>query len=508
MHGPFRSESGVAGFSRGNLFSVLLAGSGYLSLLLGCFSSAAWAQSPGTQAESQRIEALLGEHERVRHAHTEDFFFTWGHRDKIEFLLNHPPLESCEYDQQRLRTFAEWRVAQVGGPVLAAQDPEDRQQILEAAEDLLAMDPVRLTTILAAGWPGDFGGDADEYDAIDETDSADEDSDEIAIDVNPHEPDHPLLELARATAMALLAYPDLDDHWFDFAEFEGVGGGDYLEFLDTLREDYIEDSRDDLEESAEHREAQRQLDDLLASHPGELSAALQQQVAALEATLEATIELTPVQEARLAGELAGFLMADLPGAAAHPLGPGIYWSADPLRWLGSFHDFDHAGMVCDFRGRGAPGLMITDLAEPEVRAGLENDVFLPPNPGPFLSLNGTNNLVAPEAYELATHRLFLVTAIGVNVQTQAPERVFVDRCAIDYGGHLCRWFRVSDLTCQQANQLANSATLPIMQPFFQETDPLGVELNELTVRCGEIDLYDFELQLEPEPEPGGGAAGG
>ncbi|MCH9648804.1 MAG: hypothetical protein K0U98_11235 [Deltaproteobacteria bacterium] len=477
---------------------AFLAATGYLSFL--SFPSV-WAQSPGTQAESQRIEALLGEHERARHAHTEDFFFTWGHRDKIEFLLNHPPLESCEYDQQRLRTFAEWRVAQVGGPVLAAQDPEDREMILDAAEDLLAMDPVRLTTILEAGWPGGGGVGAQEFDIIDDDDSVGEDSDEIAIDVNPHEPGHPLLELAQATAMAFLAYPDLDHHWFDFAEFEAAGGDDFLAFLDTLREDYIEDNRDDLEESAEHREARRRLDDLLASHPGELSAALQQQVAALEATLEATHQLTPVQEARLAGELAGFLMADLPGAAAaHPLGPGIYWSADPLRWLGSFHDFDHAGMVCDFRGRGAPGLLVTDLVEPEVRAGLENDIFLPPDAGPFLSLNGTNNVIAPEAYDLATRRSFLVTSIGVNVQTQAPERVFVDRCAIDYGGHLCRWFRVSDLTCQQANQLANSPTLPIMQPFFQHTDPHGVELNELTVRCGDIDLYDFDPQPNPAAE--------
>lgn len=391
-------------------------------------------------AEGARIADLLAPCERPRDD-TEELLFTWGHRDKLGFLLHHPPLEACAYDRERLRTYTAWRLARLGGPALAVQPPEIRTLILEQARALADMHPVSLLPL------------------------AEEPLDGLELD-----PDQQLL--LRATAAALFDYPRLEDDWLRFDGFDEDGGGDFAAFLGELRDDAIDDAEDDLEDAA-----------------------------------AGVLDLTPLDRARTAGELAGLHMAETlqDAPTPQPLGTGLTWSTDPLRWLGNVHDEHHGGMVCDFEGGAAPTLHVTDLTDPADRQLLiEAGVFLPPDAGPIATVAGTNTLVSPEAWDLGTHRAFFATSIGVALDADAPAEpvlVYVDRCAIDYSGKLCRWFRVTDLTCAQAHALLARPELPLLQDFFRETDPGHGSLHQLVERCdpGLAQLYDFPELVVEEP---------
>jgi hypothetical protein len=115
-------------------------------------------------------------------------------------------------------------------------------------------------------------------------------------------------------------------------------------------------------------------------------------------------------------------------------------------------------------------------------------VLLPDSAGP-LGLNGYNSFLHPRAYDRASHRRLI--AIKASGRT-----AYVDRCAIDYGGRLCREFRVTDLTCEQAwSMQRREAELAFLADFFQRTDPDRQALNALKRRCDgwvrKLDLYRF-----------------
>ncbi len=415
-----------------------------------------------TETETTRIRGLLDQC-RAHGAGVslgQQLFFTWGHRIKLEWLLNEPVIESCAYNRERERSRAVYRLAHLHG---------ERYLALRAAVEallLLQPPPRNLREIRDRVLPPEQATAAE------------------------------LAEL-RELAMIVFAYP----------EFGEVVNRDLaarrLELDARLGAD--RKRRLIVDEAVSRADAIGGLERRLGSESG-LSAAERRdierrieghrQVRELNLeTLAQTEALDPLEEARILGELVTLdaLLdgSDDPGMrfqGSSSYGYGVYLSTRPLEWIQHFYTSEHAGLVCDFRNGGAPQLDVVDWRlQADLDAltrypgtGTEGPAMgvLVPGGAQDMALGGTNLYIHPAAFEAASHARLLA------VRTGEQSLIYVDRCAIDYRGGACRWFRVTDLTCEEATTLSrDAAQLRLMQAFFDDTDPEGELLDELNERC-------------------------
>jgi hypothetical protein len=386
-------------------------------------------------AETTRIRGLLEACERQREV-GEQLFFTWGHRNKLAYLLERDPVESCTYDRQRAYTRGGISLARSAKAILANRSARVQARMLATADRILdAAEPNLIS--------------------IDQT----EQRDGMGSDLSSEE-----LQGAILLAKYLFVRPGLRRTWL----------ADPARDLDALIQERIELLRGSLDEVPAHRRLRKR------SHSKRLSS---------------------VERAGYEGELVGIELALDPRHKANSdtFGVGVYWSTDPLAWTAHFYDREHAGMVCDFRGGAAPTLRVIDLTANDTVEQLRTArVLVPDATSMRWTLDGYNNFVHPRAYDEATHGKFIVWRRG-------GDRIYLDRCGIDYSGDLCRDFLVSDLTCDQARALQqDQATLPNMQDYFRRTDPSSRALDELNDRCAGswIDLYSFERLEDEKPDAG------
>jgi hypothetical protein len=417
------------------------------------------AELPGpagnVDAETQRLRRILDSCERRRHEQDEQVFFTWGHGEKLRWLQEEPQLESCAYNRER-------EVVRNHYALTAAHLDAD-EALLWLVGSMLARPESRdLWTLRHHPWQESFPA------------------------IPPARVDR-----ARDIAMIERAYPG------------------FLDALETHPQDRREDLEDRLDEAAERRQAieeserlrdaigalQRRLEE---EEPTPAQArAIRAEIAGHGRTLEElagvlaeTRGLNGLEDARTRGELVGLdlVVEGQPFAGSSAHGYGVYLATDPLAFVAHFSSPEHGGLVCDFRGGRAPTLEVVDWTHPadletlrrhpgDGGDGAALGVIVPPGQG--LEVGGYNHFVHPTAFDRASHARLLA------VRRDASTVLWVDRCAIDYRAPACRGFRVTDLTCAQAQALdAKEAQVLLMRAYFLRTDPGRVFLGALNEECG------------------------